>query len=136
VGFVTTDYFWGNRCCYCVRWITSLEDRDGNSPQTVARGFVEAVQRGDFRKAESYWAPGAVTNIEANFRVKFEDFCIERFKCDRYELTSFGKQKAEHYLVQFLGTEDGREKAFAFYAKEVEGEWKLMMHQWLRKDNG
>lgn len=107
------------------------KDRNGNTPQVVAREFVGAVNAKDYDLAASHWRPSDVQNLEANANMRFPMFCADFIECDSYRLTPVAWQKAESFLVQFEGEKAGRQKAFALYLKQIDGEWKLVMNKWI-----
>lgn len=109
-------------------------DKNGNRPEDVADAFIRAVQAGDLSRAAKFWDSGSIKNVQANFRVKFEDFCINKFKCDSYELSESTKGKSGYYHVGFEGkTRDGGTKGFGLYLKLFEGEWLLGEDLWIRE---
>ena len=110
-------------------------DKNGNSPRDVAKMFVNAVQSNDFVTAASFWAPGSVKNAESNFQMKFEEFCLQTFKCDTYKLSITWKQKGL-YKVGFRGRRDGKEMRWGIYFKRVDGEWRIVEDLWIPDASG
>ena len=105
------------------------KDGLGNTPEIVARAFVNAVNANDLAQAASYWNPGDVRNVEANSHTNFEAFCGEFIECDSFEVTPVARQKEQSFLVQFVGTKANKQKAFSLYLKRIDGNWKLVMNK-------
>ena len=124
---------------FCSLAITALvlwgrippRDTAGETPQSVARSFVDSVRAGDFVRASGYWRQGDISNIQSNSDMEFAEFCKAFFKCDSYKLTSVGRQKEQSFLVEFTGTYSGGEKAYSFYLKRVDGKWKLVTDRFM-----
>lgn len=110
-------------------------DKNGHRPEEVAAAFILAVQHGDITQAAEYWVPGSIPNVEANFGVSFEEFCIREFKCDSYALSKAEKGKGPWYHVGFEGEVMGGDpKSFGLYLKLVEDEWRLGQDRWRDSD--
>lgn len=95
-------------------------------PRDVARKFVEAVRAGDFSSARSAWERESVTNAERNSGRTFEEFCRDRFLCDRYTVRPMGVGKSGMCVVGFEG--DGREgkKTYSIYLERISGRWRIV----------
>lgn len=107
------------------------QDRNGNRPRDVAKKFVEAVRTNDVIKAASFWKPDAIRNTESNFRMSFEEFCNQTFKCDSYTLSKAGRGKESYYVVGFRGKRNGERTAFGLYFERVDGEWLIVENLWI-----
>lgn len=101
-------------------------DADKHRPNEIAEMFVEAVNKGDYKRAESYWRKGDALTIEANWKMSFQEFCLKEFKNDSYKLTFAGKDR-NSYVYYFQGMEKERRKSFQLYIKSVEDRWRLVM---------
>ena len=106
-------------------------DVNGNRPRDVAKAFLDAVQSNDFAKAASFWGPGTIQNVEANFEMKFEDFCTRTFKVDSYKLGITTRQKEGLFNVPFKGSLAGTNKAWGLYLKLIGGKWRIMEDLWI-----
>lgn len=103
-----------------------LWDMRADRPDDVARAFVEAVRKGDYASAASYWEPSGLRNVEANMGVSFRSFCNKYFRADRYTLDAPAKGKAGHYAVGFAGEYEGKRTSFMLYLKRYGGRWRLV----------
>ena len=117
-------------------WPRGPVDADGNRPEDVARRFVENARSGDLVGAASFWREGDVSNIEANRRRSFAEFC-EYFRCESYVLRYEGADKGI-YWVRFLGNVDGKTRAQILYldppSASKDHRWKLREDRWIRED--
>lgn len=107
------------------------KDRNGNRPPDVAKAFIEAVQSNDFARAASFWKPGSIRNTESNFQMKFEEFCVQTFKCDSYTVSIVAGRQKQSYKVGFRGRRMDRETRFGLYFKRVDDEWKIAEDLWI-----
>ena len=115
----------------CLSAGSTPKDNDGNHAEDIVRMFVEAIQKGDFEKAATYWRTGDVKNIEANSKMSFKDFSIHYFKCDSFK-TSFMRKDKKSHVVAFRGQENGREKTFGLFLQRIDGKWRMVMEKFIK----
>jgi hypothetical protein len=106
-------------------------DVNGDRPRDVAKAFIDAVQSNDFAKAASFWGPGTIQNVEANFEMKFKDFCILIFKVDSYKLGITTRQKEGSFSVPFKGSLTGTNKAWGLYLEVIDSKWRIIEDLWM-----
>lgn len=109
----------------------SSKDLDGNMPIDIARQFVDAVQHADYSRAAEYWHPGDVENIEANWKMKFDEFCKSEIACESYTLEAGGRD-GQVTLIYFVGIKDGKERRLSLFLEQRDRRWKLRMDRFFR----
>lgn len=99
-------------------------DLNLNTPTAVAEQFVNAVIAEDYTTAATFWRASDISNIEANSKLPFREFCKSHFGSSDYTAAVSGTGKNGAYIVAYKGR--GTTQSYALYLVRYQGKWRII----------